>query len=197
MHMTVLFASPRGRDSNTLSLLEPLLAEWTAAGHTAQTFSLYDLEIRACRACRGCQQDWTSPACVLQDDMQPIFEDVLRCDILLLAAPIYSWFCPAPMKAALDRLVYAMDKFYGPRGKGPALMQGKALALVTTCGYRPEKGTDLFAEGLRRWCHHTGLRWLGTLAERHMGYDRPFMDEEKAAHAQAFAQELLCNCCKA
>ena len=76
---------------------------------------------------------------------------------------IYSWYCTAPVKAALDRLVYAMDKYYGPRGKGPALLAGKPMAAVLNCGYRPEKGTDLFAEGMRRWCRHTGMRWLGSL----------------------------------
>lgn len=62
---------------------------------------------------------------------------------------------------------------------------------VLTCGYRPEKGTDLFAEGMRRWCRHTGMRWLGSLEERHMGYGTVFMDGEKASHARAFAQTLM------
>lgn len=84
-----------------------------------------------------------------------------------------------------------MDKYYGPRGKGPALLAGKPMAAVLTCGYRPEKGTDLFAEGMRRWCRHTGMRWLGSLEERHMGYGTVFMDGEKASHARAFAQTLM------
>ena len=61
-----------------------------------------------------------------------------------------------------------------------------AVAAVLTCGYRPEKGTDLFAEGMRRWCRHTGMRWLGSLEERHMGYGT-----EKASRARAFAQTLM------
>ncbi len=191
MHMTVFFASPRGEHSNTRALLGPFLDTWRAAGHTAEEFSLYDLHIEPCRACRGCQQDWERPACVIADDMTPPFDAVLRSDILLLAAPIHSWFCPAPMKAALDRLVYAMDKYYGDRGKGPSLLSGKSMAILTTCGYRPEKGADLFIEGMRRWCRHTDMRFLGALAERHLGYAHPFMDGEKAAHARAFAVQLM------
>ncbi len=191
MHMTVFFASPRGEQSNTRALLMPLLETWRAAGHTAQVCSLFDLRIEPCRACRACQRDWEHPACVIADDMQPLFDAVLRSDILLLAAPVHSWFCPAPMKAALDRLVYAMDKYYGDRGKGPSLLRGKSLAVLTTCGYRPERGADLFTEGMRRWCRHTEMRWLGVLAERHLGYDRTFMDGEKTAHARAFAEKLM------
>ena len=120
MHMTVLFASPRAAHSNTRALLVPFLETWRAAGHTAEMFSLFDLHIEPCRACRGCQMDWEHPACVLADDMPAIFDAALCSDILLLAAPIHSWFCPAPMKAALDRFVYALNKYYGPRGRGPS-----------------------------------------------------------------------------
>ena len=110
---------------------------------------------------------------------------------MLLATPIYSWYCTAPVKAALDRLVYAMDKYYGEQGKGPSLLAGKAMAAVLTCGYRPEKGADLFTEGMRRWCRHTAMTWLGSLEERHMGYGTAFMDGEKAGHAAAFAGALI------
>ena len=190
MHLTVLFASPRRRESNTRALLEPFLEEWRTLGHNVEVFSLFDMHIEPCRACRGCQSDWAHPACVVDDDMTAVFDAALGSDILLLAAPIHSWFCPAPMKAALDRLVYAMDKYYGDRGKGPALLTGKGMAVLTTCGYRPERGADLFTEGMRRWCKHSGMRYLGELAERHMGYDRPFMDGEREAHARAFARQL-------
>lgn len=191
MHMTVLFASPRGAHSNTRALLVPFLETWRAAGHTAEMFSLFDLHIEPCRACRGCQVDWEHPACVLADDMPAIFDAALRSDILLLAAPIHSWFCPAPMKAALDRFVYAMNKYYGPRGRGPSLLSGKSLAILTTCGYRPEKGADLFIEGMRRWCRHTDMRYVDALTERHLGYDHTFMDAEKKNRARAFARSLM------
>lgn len=190
MHCCVLFASPRGKNSNTLALLTPFLEEWHRLGHTHEVFSLYDMNLSGCRACRGCQSDWTQPACVIQDDMQPVFEAVSRADLVLLAAPVYSWFCPAPMKAALDRLVYAFDKFYGEQGKGPALMAGKSFAALMTAGYRPEKATDLFDEAMKRWCKHSGTRWHGIAAERHLGYHTQFMDEDKAAHAVEFARRL-------
>ena len=186
-----MFASPRAAHSNTRALLVPFLETWRAAGHTAEVFSLFDLHIEPCRACRGCQVDWEHPACVLADDMPAIFDAVLCSDILLLAAPIHSWFCPAPMKAALDRFVYAMNKYYGPRGRGPSLLSGKSLAILTTCGYRPEKGADLFIEGMRRWCRHTDMRYVDALTERHLGYDHTFMDAEKEACARAFARSLM------
>lgn len=46
-------------------------------------------------------------------------------------------------------------------------------------------------EGMRRWCRHTEMRWLGALSERHMGCGTGFMNGEKAAHAAEFARQVL------
>ena len=94
------------------------------------------------------------------------------------------------MKAALDRCIYALCKYYGDE-KGPSLWEGKAVAAITTCGYRVEKGADLWEEALRRTCKHAHLRWLGLYGERHLGYQTAFMDEEKAQRARHFAQQVL------
>ena len=65
------------------------------------------------------------------------------------------------------------------------------MAAVLTCGYRPEKGADLFIEGMRRWCRHTDMRYVDALTERHLGYDHTFMDAEKETRARTFARSLM------
>ena len=192
MRACILFASPRGKDSNTRALVDIFLRVWRAAGHEAELFSLYDLAIVPCRACRGCQADHTAPNCVIDDDMAPIFDAVLHSDLIVFASPIYSWYCTAPLKAAMDRLVYALCKFYGEK-KGPSLMEGKAACALTTCGYHPERGADLFDEGLRRWCKHAKVRYLGLHGARHMGYGTEFMTAEIAENAAKFAENILKN----
>lgn len=52
-------------------------------------------------------------------------------------------------------------------------------------------GRDLFEEGVRRYCKHSRLRYLGSHAERHLGYDTVFMDDGKAARTRDFARSLL------
>ena len=192
MKVLVLMGSPRKR-GNTAALLRPLCGELENGGAEMETVWLYDRDIRPCVACRTCQKDWTVFGCAQKDDVQEIFDKVLACDVLVLATPIYSWYCTPPMKALLDRLVYGMNKYYGDE-RGPSLWEGKTLALLTTCGYRPEKGCDLFEEGMRRYCKHSGPRYLGRHAERHLGYDTVFMDEEKELRTREFARELLEIC---
>lgn len=189
MKACVLMGSPR-RNGNTAALLKPFCEELQKGGAEAEAVWLYDRDIRPCIACRACQKDWTVFSCSQKDDVQAIFDLVLESDLIVLATPIYSWYCTPPMKALLDRLVYGMNKFYGGE-KGPSLWAGKPLALLMTCGYRPEKGCDLFAEGMRRYCRHSGLRYLGSHAERHMGYGTVFMDADKEARTREFARNLL------
>ena len=189
MNVLILMGSPR-KNGNTRQLLEPFTETLEARGAETETVWLYDRDIQPCTACRTCQRDWTAFGCRQRDDVQDLFDRVLRADLLVLATPIYSWYCTPPMKALLDRLVYGMNKFYGAK-KGPSLWQGKAMALLMTCGYRPEKGCDLFEEGMHRYCKHAGLRYLGSHAERHLGYDSVFMDPDKEARTRAFARQLL------
>ena len=188
MKAVVLMGSPR-KQGNTAALLTPFCEELERNGVETKTVWLYDKEIRPCLACRACQKDWTVFGCSQQDDTQALFDLILESDVLVLATPIYSWYCTPPMKALLDRLVYGMNKFYGEK-RGPALWKGKGVALLLTCGYPPEKGTDLFEEGMRRYCRHSGLSYLGSHVERHMGYHTVFMDGEKEERTRAYAREL-------
>lgn len=191
MKALILMGSPR-KNGNTAALLSPFREELEQSGWETENVWLYDQDIRPCVACRSCQKDWTVFGCPQKDDVQVLFDLVLAADLVVLATPIYAWYCTPPMKALLDRLVYGMNKFYGGT-KGPSLWKGKSLALLLTCGYRPEKGCDLFEEGLRRYCRHSGLRYLGSHAERHLGYDVPFMDADKEIRTRIFAGELLKN----
>jgi multimeric flavodoxin WrbA len=126
---------------------------------------------------------------VIKDDAHAIFDAVLESDLILLATPIYSFYCTPPMKALLDRFVYGMNKYYGET-KGQSLWAGKKVGILATCGYPPEKGADLFEEGMKRYCKHSQLNYVGMLCERHLGYDTEFMNEEKVENARRFAWSL-------
>lgn len=188
-NMSVLFASPR-ENGNTASLLAPFIDEVQKNNVDVEKIDLYKKDIKPCIACRNCQKDWSKVGCIIQDDMQEIFEKILKTDYIILATPIYSWFCTAPMKAMLDRLVYGMNKYYGDE-KGPAIWAGKKVALLTTYGYPDDKGPNLFEEGMIRYTYHSKLEYLGMLGFRHKSYKIPFMNEEKEAKTREFARKIL------
>ena len=189
MKACIIFGSPR-KSGNTASLTAPFTDELKKLGAKVEFFDVYEKDIAGCRACLACQKDTTKISCVIDDDMQPILRSVAESDLLVLAAPVYAWSAPAPVKAVIDRLIYASCKYYGDDPHGPALLNGKGLALLTTCGYPVEKGADLYEEEMKRYCKHCGLTYRGMLAERQRNLKEPFMNEEKELHARDFARKL-------
>ena len=188
MKCTVLMGSPR-RQGNTAAALGVFLDEMEVLGVQCRAFDLYEQNPAPCLGCKGCQ-DAEGFGCVQEDGLEDIYAHIVDSDLILLASPIYCWFCTAPMKAAMDRLIYATNKFYGTSGQKITLLKGKELAALATCGYPAEKGSDLWAEGLRRWCRHGNMNYRGMLTLRDFGGEEPFMTEEYAAQTRAFARQL-------
>ena len=186
----VLFRSSPRKHGNTNALTDAAAALWREKGVRIQDFNLSDMTIKPCLACRQCQKDWTAASCIQKDDFEKVIPAVMDSDLLVLSTPIYSWYCTPPMKALLDRMVYAFNMYYGEE-RGPSLWAGKTVAVITTCGYPPEKGADLFQEGIRRYCRHSRLQYAGTLCEHHEGYQTVFMDDGKRERARLFAEKLL------
>lgn len=189
MKYCILMGSPH-KNGNTSTLLKIFIEEIEIHQVEYDLIWLYDKHIEPCIGCRKCQNVWTNFGCHYSDDVQDIFDKICDSDVIVLATPIYSWYCTPPMKALLDRLVYGMNKYYGDK-KGPSLWKDKNLAVITTCGYRPEHGADLFEEGIKRYCKHSQLKYLGMLAERDLGYRSVFITDDKFEHSRSFAKMLI------
>ena len=189
MKCTVLFGSPR-KQGNTAAALSVLVSELKKLGVACRVFDLYEENPAPCLGCKGCQ-DAEGFGCVQHDSLVDIYAEIADSELLLLASPIYCWFCTAPMKAAMDRLIYATNKFYGASGKKAMLLKGKSLVALATCGYPAEKGSDVWSEGLRRWCKHGKMDYRGMLTLRDLGGEVPFMTEAYEEQTRAFARELV------
>lgn len=189
MRTLLLMGSPR-ENGNTAHMATAFQKELEARGATCTRVNLYEKRIEPCIDCRRCQVDHSIFGCPIQDDMQELFDLILASGRIVLATPIYSWFCTPPMKSMLDRLVRGMNKYYGAV-RGPALWQGKELSLLISCGYPPEKGADLFSEGMRRYAKHSKLRFSRVLALHDPAKNGVFWTPENEAAVRSFARELL------
>ena len=158
-------------------------------GVETETVWLYDRAVNPCLGCMACQDAAGGPGCVQDDDFEDIFRAMADSDVIVPATPIYAFFCTAPMKAVLDRAIYAGTKNYGAV-KGVKLLEGKRLAAIVTCGYPPEKGADLWEEGLKRFCRHGGLEYMGIFCRRDRGGAEPFLNEERERAVRDFAQAI-------
>ncbi len=189
MNVCILMGSPRPT-GNTATLLQPFIAELEALGAEVEYIPLFERHIEPCRACWTCQNIHDRPGCPQRDDMGAVYDAVLRTDCVVFATPIYSWYCTPPMKAAMDRLVYGLNKYYGDV-EGDSLWKGRKCALVATCGYELEWGAGVFEEGLRRYCQHSKLDYIGKIAVRDIDGREYFRNDEAVALARGFAQKII------
>lgn len=188
MKYTILMGSPN-RDGNTAALLETFMDENREMGIEQDVIWLYDRKIEPCLGCKACQSAKDCLGCVQEDDFQAIFDSIQTSDVLVLATPIYSWYCTPPMKAVMDRLIYAGCKYYGEEKQRSAYWM-KQVAAITTCGYPQNKGADLWEEGLRRWCDHGEMDYLGMFCRRDTGKKEEFMDHKAEFDLRDFAHAL-------
>lgn len=174
---------------NTDTLLMPVADTLQSAGASVETILLRERAIGPCQGCYACQQVADAYGCVLADDMQAIVARIIESDAILLATPIYTWYCTAPMKALLDRH-YGLNKFYGSAAPG-SLWAGKGIGIVATCGYPVEDGTGPFEQGIRRLCEHSALSYLGMLAVRDLDDRASFVTPEAVRSARHYALQVF------
>lgn len=189
MRICLLMGSYR-ETGNTATLLRPFLEELAAGGAEVEYIDVSSRHIEPCTACWTCQDVFEQPGCPKRDDFDTVAEAVLRSDCIVLATPIYSWYCTPALKALLDRLVYSMNKYYG-KTPGPCLWEGKSCAIVTTCGYGIEYGAGVFEEGIKRFARHSRLLYLGMLAVRDIDGRDYFRNETASTAAREFARYLI------
>ena len=104
--MKVIFfnGSPRGQESNTHRIAEPLLAGATAAGADVEDVFLMEKNIEHCLGCFHC---WTKTPgkCCINDDMEELMGLFLESDIAGMGTPVYGLFMTGLLKNFLDRML--------------------------------------------------------------------------------------------
>lgn len=91
--------SPR-KDGNTEILLSTTMETLGLYGVDTEAARLADINYSPCQACEGC---YRTGRCVIRDGAGPVFEKILRADILIMAAPVFSMGICAQAKMFIDR----------------------------------------------------------------------------------------------
>lgn len=195
MKILVFMGSPR-KNGCTATLLKPFLAELNNNGAEVKTISLYDKKIDPCLECYKCQDILDEYGCSIKDDMYDISKELLKADCFILASPIFIWYCTAPMKAMLDRF-YGLHKYYGEQC-GESLLEGKKCGIIATCGYDPQYGISPFEDGMKRFCQHFKIEYIGKAAVQRNAGDgvEKFETDNSKKIAVDFAGKVLSHCTK-
>ena len=187
MKVCIINGSPR-RNGNTAELLKPFRERLLQLGTEIDDIFLKDYKVGPCLGCYACQNVSGEYGCVQKDDAEAVWMRAGEADLLVLATPIYSWYCTAEMKALMDRH-YGLNKYYGS-GQGQ-LIPRLSVALLTTHGYKDEYANEPFETGIRRLCKHCHWDYLGRYSARDIDGICDMQTEEAMDGARRFADELL------
>ena len=189
MKFCIMNGSPN-RNGDTAEVLKPFRARLKELGAEVDDIFLMDYQVGPCRGCFSCQFVRDEYGCVQKDDAEELWMRAGSADVLVLASPIYVWYCTAHMKAFLDRH-YALNKFY--RTAEGQLIPKLSIALITTHGYEAEDANGPFEYGIKRLCEHSHWNYLGLYSVRDIDGIPDMQTPEAVEGARRFAEELFKN----
>jgi len=108
MEILAISSSPR-RNGNSETLLDKSLSAVKKKDINVKKVILTDLKIAPCNSCGDC---FETGECSIKDDMQTFYDDLLACDCLLIASPMYFQGLPCQLKCAIDRCQALWAKRY-------------------------------------------------------------------------------------
>ena len=141
-----VYGSPR-RGGNTDVLLDTFLKglnECRTFGDSSmlrlavKKLLVSELDISPCRECRHCSIDGD---CIVDDGMQKIYPEIIDCDLLLIASPIFFTTVSGYLKAFIDRF----QRFWAMKyelDKNIIIKKNKKGILFSCAGSKPENIFD-------------------------------------------------------
>ena len=131
--LLILKGSPR-ENGNSSILANQVAKGAQDAGTNVESYQLHNMNIKPCDACDFCQGVGDGN-CIVEDDMQILYPNLITANGIVLASPIYWFTMSAQMKLCIDRW-YALE---GPEGNA---LSGKRFGIVLTYG-----DTDPYSSG--------------------------------------------------
>jgi len=156
-----LFGSPR-KGGNTDILLEEFLRGCREGGATCERVQICQLQVGGCRGCGGCEK---TGRCVVEDDMQPVYEALDRSDRIVMAVPIYFYNVPAQAKAVIDRSQALWTRKYMRQkaGKGPVTRAGRRGFFIGVGATRGKRLFDGTIHTMRYFFDAVDVEYAGAL----------------------------------
>jgi multimeric flavodoxin WrbA len=125
MYVVAFHGSPRS-EGNTASIVKQALKGAEEAGASVECIQIPKLNISGCQGCAYCKGHQT---CRIDDDMQELYEKIIKADAVILASPVYFSEMTGQIKQFIDRWVALIDENFQP-----IIPAGKKAAVIVTQG---------------------------------------------------------------
>jgi multimeric flavodoxin WrbA len=123
--IVIVKGSPRKRGNSSI-LADSLIRGAEENGVQVKEFFIQNLDIKPCNACNACIKK-PEKKCIIDDDMQMIYEALRSANALVIASPTYWFNISAQTKLFIDRL-------YGLVEPDKNIMRSKKIGIILTYG---------------------------------------------------------------
>ena len=159
--MLAILGSPH-KSGATGTMLEYAVSIAGQKDYNIDYINLYEKKIAYCRGCRVCMK---IKNCVQQDDIMEIAGLLRKCDVVVLAAPVYWANVPAVVKNMFDRLlgVVMEETKTFPKSR---LSNEQKYILLTACN-TPAPFSYIFGQSrgaiksMKEFFKTSGMRYAG------------------------------------
>lgn len=182
MKVMTLLGSPRknGNTAQVLSLVETTLKE---AGHTVDRYWISSYAVAGCQECNQCKTG-NVELCSVYDDGIMLLTKIIEADMVILAAPVFCWGFPGPMKTLLDRMYCLAD------AESTSRIKGKPIALIVTAGGPEKDNADLLVKAYESMTAYMGAVTAGALVIPNC-HGPESIDAAVQERAKAFAEKIV------
>ena len=122
MNILAISFSPR-KNGNTVAILEEALRGAQDEKADVELYSVSGKNIQPCDGCRACSN---TARCHIKDDMQELYEEIIKADGIIFGTPIYFWGMTGQAKTVMDRTI-ALNQ----PGRN---LTNKVAGMVVVCG---------------------------------------------------------------
>jgi len=162
--------SARMEKGNTAFVLEPFLDGMKRAGASVELVYARRLNVKPCTGELFCWHK--SPGqCYIEDDMQKLYANLRKADILVLASPVYLQL-PGEMQNVLNRLVPLIEPILEfrdcrTRAKFHREVRIAKIVLVSVCGWWEMGNFDTLLRIVEEMAKDMGCEFAGAVLRPH------------------------------
>lgn len=124
----VLYINGSNRKKNCFKILSDLKEE------EDKLISLANKSIKYCLGCNACANG-LEKYCIIEDDMQEIYESMIKASKIVIASPIYMNHITGILKNVIDR--------FNPYNSHEELLKGKIVYIITVGQMEEEENEDI------------------------------------------------------
>jgi multimeric flavodoxin WrbA len=129
-------------NGSSATIANHFLEKASQLGAEIQSVNFIGKTINSCKKCMSCKT--TTDKCVIQDDMMAVFDDLVKCDVLVLSTGVYVSDVAGNMSIIESRLFSLLKPDYETNPHPSRLLPGKKLVFIQTQEYPKDWHTDIY-----------------------------------------------------